>query len=470
MSRVTPEAEGQDTESLVRLRTAELARQNEALRGELARLREESVALMLRLQAAETDSKVDREVRRAALNLMEDAVRAREAEQRENIERRRIEGELREANRRKDEFLAILAHELRNPLAPIRNGFDILRMGGLDAEAIGSLQTMIKRQLDHLVRLVDDLMEVSRITRGRIELRLEPTPLSGVVASAIETSRPFIEAAAHELVVELPNEPLVIQGDPIRLVQVFSNLLNNAAKYTNSQGRIELRAERRGMQAVLRIRDNGIGIPPEMLSRVFDLFTQVSSDDERIRGGLGIGLTLVRSLVELHGGSIEAHSEGRGRGSEFVVYLPLAAPTQDALGGAGCGEQESPIGARILVVDDNRDAADSMRMLLNHFGADVHVVYDGQSALEALAPFKPQVMLLDIGMPGMNGLEVARRVRRSPQGDAVTLIALTGWGQEEDRRNSHEAGFDHHLVKPVDAVGLRRLLASLRRRDRSASA
>ncbi len=372
--------------------------------------------------------------------------------------------ERREADRRKDEFLAILAHELRNPLAPIRNSLHILRLGARNDPTAERVTEMMERQVNHMVRLVDDLMEVSRITRGKIELRKEPVEVAAVVRSAVETSRPLIEAAGHQLTVAVPPEPLTLEGDPVRLAQVFANLLNNAAKYTEDGGRICLTVRREGGDAIaVSVRDTGIGISADMLPRVFELFTQVDRSTRRAQGGLGIGLTLVKSLVEMHGGSVEARSDGRGKGSEFVVRLPLAAAPRRA--GAPAPEEEGPSAVlvlrRVLVVDDNRDAAESLAMLLKLLGSEVHVAYDGPGALEALRTYRPSVVLLDIGMPGMDGHEVARRIRRQPELQDVTLIALTGWGQEEDRRRSQEAGFDYHLIKPVDVGALETLLSSL---------
>ena len=368
---------------------------------------------------------------------------------------------LQEADRRKDEFLATLAHELRNPLAPIHNALQILKLPGAGGGAAERVYEMMGRQVNHMIRLVDDLMEVSRITRGKIEIRKEPADLAAVVRSAVETSRPLIDAARHRLTIDLPSEPLILEADVVRLEQVVTNLLNNAAKYTDNEGQIHLSARREGGQVVIAVRDNGRGIPADMLPKVFDLFTQVEQRYNRSHGGLGIGLTLVRSLVGLHGGTVEAKSDGPGHGSEFVVRLPLAQ-RQIA---SHLAERPAlpPVVAthRILVVDDNRDAADSLGVLLQFLGANVLTVHDGCSALEAFATFQPSVVLLDIGMPGMDGFEVARRARQQQGAGRVTLIALTGWGQEEEMRRSREAGIDHHLIKPVDLGALEQLLASL---------
>jgi PAS domain S-box-containing protein len=378
--------------------------------------------------------------------------------------RKTAEEALREADRRKDEFLATLAHELRNPLAPIRNSLDILRLAGSDSGAAERLHETIERQVNQMVRLVDDLMEVSRITRGKIEIRRELIEVAAVVRSAVETSKPLIDEAGHQLAISLPAEPLMLDADPVRISQVLANLLNNAAKYTPNGGQIWLTVRSEGSTVALSVRDAGAGIATEMLSKVFDLFAQADRTYDRAQGGLGIGLTLVRSLVDMHGGSVEAKSDGLGHGSEFIVRLPLA------VGRPAVQEQrrtdilcESVAGRRVLVVDDSSDAADSLKMLLQLLGADVQSSTDGVAALEALDSYRPAIVLLDIGMPGMDGYEVARRMRQRSIGQEATLIALTGWGQEEDRRKSKEAGFDHHLVKPVDLGALQALLASLQR-------
>jgi PAS domain S-box-containing protein len=383
-------------------------------------------------------------------------------------QRKRAEEALRDADRRKDEFLAILAHELRNPLAPIRNSLHILRLTNQHDPAAERVGEMMDRQVNHMVRLVDDLMEVSRITRGKIELRKEPVEVAGVVRSAVETSRPHIEAAGHQLALALPPDPLMLDGDPVRLTQVVANLLNNAAKYTEAGGQIWLTVRREGDRVAISVRDTGRGIPPDMLPRVFELFMQLDRNDAGSQGGLGIGLTLVKNLVEMHGGSVRAHSEGIGRGSEFVVRLPLAA-TPRPEGFLGPKARSSAVLAprRVLVVDDNRDAADTMGMLLKLLGADVLVVYNGPDALQAVTTYQPAVVLLDIGMPGMDGYEVARRIRQQPISQDVRLIALTGWGQESDRNRSQAAGFDYHLIKPADVSVLETLLVSLESRPGS---
>jgi len=375
-------------------------------------------------------------------------------------ERKNAEEDLREADRRKDEFLATLAHELRNPLAPIRNSLHIFRLAGVQDPTVVRMADMMERQVGHMVRMVDDLLEVSRISRGKIELRKQRVELAEVLANAVETSMPLIEAAGHRLTVEMSEMPLAVDADPLRLAQVFANLLNNSAKYTPKGGEISVRVQHEGAQAVIRVKDNGEGIPAPMLGRVFNMFTQVNTG-MRAQGGLGIGLTLARTLLHLHGGTIEGKSEGSGQGSEFVVRLPLAA--------AEVAVNEAPEAVampvasgmrRVLVVDDNEDAADSLGMLLRFLGAEVSVVHDGRSALAALKTFRPSVVLLDLGMPGMNGLEIARRVREDPEARGVILVAVTGWGQREDRRRTTEAGFDYHLIKPADVATLQSILSN----------
>lgn len=374
---------------------------------------------------------------------------------------KQVEEELREAHRRKDEFLATLAHELRNPLAPIRNAMSILRITS-GQEGHGRLLQMMERQVDHMVRLVDDLLEVSRITRGKIELRRERVEIASILRTAIEASRPLVDAARQDLAVRIPSERLVVDVDALRLVQVVTNLLNNASKYTEERGKIEICARREGDVVAVSVRDDGIGIPPEMLGRIFDLFAQVDHARGRAQGGLGIGLTLVKQLVQMHGGDVEARSNGPGMGSEFVLRVPLAEEIKLIASGANAsGSNQAPTRRRILVVDDNRDAADSLGMLLRMLGAEACVVYDGASALEALDGLRPELVLLDLGMPGMDGFEVARAIANRPDRAAMLLVALSGWGQPEDRVRTREAGFDHHVVKPVEVAALRSLIATL---------
>ena len=380
---------------------------------------------------------------------------------RDLTDRKRAEESLQEADRRKDEFLAVLAHELRNPLAPLRNSLNILQLTACDDPATERVCQTMERQVNHLVRLVDDLLEVSRITRGKIELRKETVELASVARNAIETSRPLIDAAGLQLAITLPQEPVTLHGDPVRLGQVFANLLNNAAKYTNRGGQIWFTARKENEHVLISVRDTGIGISKEILPKVFDMFMQADRATDRAQGGLGIGLTLVRSLVEMHGGSVTARSEGPGHGSEFVVQLPLAA-SQSGLKSplSSSGSSRSLSSRRILVVDDNVDSANSLGMLLKFLGGDIQVAHDGPAALAAIEKYRPDVVLLDIGMPGMDGYEVAARIRERHEFDQVTLIALTGWGQEEDRRRTREAGFNHHLVKPADIAALQSLLVS----------
>jgi signal transduction histidine kinase/ActR/RegA family two-component response regulator len=384
-------------------------------------------------------------------------------------ERKRYEKALEEADRRKDEFLATLAHELRNPLAPLRNGLHLLRLTRSDPSKQVTIIDMMERQVAHTVRLVDDLMEVSRITRGRIALKREVVDLAGIARAAVESALPLLQSARVELTLELPSEPVMIDGDPVRLAQVLSNLLNNAAKYTDAGGRVRLTVACAHGEACVSVRDNGTGIPAEMLSRVFDLFTQVDRTLGRAQGGLGIGLALVKSLVELHGGRVEVSSEGPGRGSEFVVRLPLATPVaaveaRHADDGRTAEISGLASGQRIVVVDDNRDAADSLAAVIGLLGADVVIAYDGLAALDAARMHRPSMVFLDLGMPGMDGFAVATRLREDPQLDGLKLIALTGWGQEADVTRTRSAGFDHHLVKPVKPEIVVQLLAEDRNR------
>jgi len=386
------------------------------------------------------------------------------AELEESIrERSRVEDALRDADRRKDEFLATLAHELRNPLAPIRNSLHILRLtgGGADRDTVAAqVCEMIERQVGHLVRLVDDLMEVSRITRGQVELRLESVDIASVLQGAVEITGPIVDAARHQLSVTVPTEPLVVSGDAVRLSQVFANLLNNAAKYMNDRGQISIGARRVGDEVVVSVRDTGVGIAAEMLPHIFKMFTQVDRSKRQAQGGLGIGLTLVRTLVELHGGRVEARSDGLDQGSEFLVSLPLVTQAGNIQRPQAAPRATALPHHRVLVVDDNQDAGRSLGHLLRILGAEVQVVHDGQAALDLLNSYRPTIVLLDIGMPIMDGYEVARRIRENPTCRDCQLIALTGWGQEEDRRRSSEAGFDHHLVKPADVGMLRSIFAA----------
>jgi signal transduction histidine kinase len=372
---------------------------------------------------------------------------------------------LKEADRHKDEFLAVLAHELRNPLAPIRNAVEIMRRSPVSDPQLTWPRDVIERQVRHLSRLVDDLLDVSRITRGNINLTREPLTVGSIVARALETVQPLVTEHGHELAVDMPDERLEVEGDITRLTQVLGNLLNNAAKYTDPGGRIALQVRAIGPHVEFRVRDSGIGIPPQLLPRLFNLFTQVDGTAHRAQGGLGIGLALVRQLVNMHGGTVVAHSAGSGCGSEFVVTLPMRVVGRDE----AVRDAESPAGEgtngrrghRILLADDNRDALDSLATLLQCDGHEVFTAADGAEALELASSCRPDIMLLDIGMPKIDGYEVARRVREQPWGNGTVLIALTGWGQEEDRRRSREVGFDSHLVKPLDLDALSALLARL---------
>jgi signal transduction histidine kinase/DNA-binding response OmpR family regulator len=371
--------------------------------------------------------------------------------------------DIQRADRQKNEFLSMLAHELRNPLAPIRNALHMLRAHGPQQPQLQWARDVIDRQITHMVRLVDDLLEIARITGGKIRLQLEPVEVAATATQALEASRPLLEARQHQLHVSLPAEPLWVEGDSARLVQILTNLLNNAAKYTDDGGRIWLAVGQEKNEVVLRVRDNGIGIPADMLTSVFDLFTQVERSLDRSAGGLGIGLTLVRRLVDLHGGSVQAESDGPGRGSEFIVRLPVLAAEKAP--NSPTGKSLSPplprTGHRVLVVDDNNDAAESLAMLLRLSGCEVCSTQDGPSALDAVQTFQPHIVVLDIGLPGMTGYELAQRLRQNVTTREAVLIALTGYGQEEDRQRSQQAGIDHHLVKPVDFGVLQELLASL---------
>jgi PAS domain S-box-containing protein len=375
-------------------------------------------------------------------------------------ERKRTEELLREADLRKNEFLAMLAHELRNPLAPIRNAVQILRMKGADAEAVLSASEMMERQVGQMVRLVDDLLDVTRITRGKIELRKGRIELASAVHHAVEAARSLVEHMGHDLTVTLSPRPIFLHADPTRLAQVVGNLLNNACKFTDRGGRIWLTVEQEDEQAVIRVRDNGIGIATEQRFRIFDMFVQVDTSLERSTSGLGIGLSLVKNLVEMHGGTVGVHSAGVGQGSEFVVRLPIMVETPKLLPPEPTARMTA-MGRRILVVDDNRDSATSLAMLLTLTGNETHTAYDGLEAVEAAATAKPDVVLMDIGLPKLNGYEACRRIREQPWGKNMVLVALTGWGQEDDRQKSKEVGFNAHMVKPVDLPSLMDLLAEL---------
>ena len=372
---------------------------------------------------------------------------------------RRREQSERDADRHKDEFLATLAHELRNPLAPIRNALAVLNASPDDRGAFDYAREVMERQLGHMVRLIDDLLDMGRITHGKLELRRERVQLAPIISQAIETSRPMLDRAGHQLTLALPPQPVFLEADPIRLAQVFCNLLNNACKFTESGGQISLTAEGKGDEVVIFVKDTGVGIAPDKIDAIFEMFSQVDRTLERSHGGLGIGLSLAKRLVELHGGRIGVRSDGVGKGSEFSVRLPVVAQPPTAV--AGPSEKMKPKGIRrVLVVDDNRDSADSLAMLLKLTGYETRTAYDGQEAVESGARFHPDVILLDIGMPKLNGYAACRSIRESPWGRSAVIIAMTGWGQDEDKRKSREAGFDAHVVKPVNNTELMRLLGS----------
>jgi PAS domain S-box-containing protein len=369
---------------------------------------------------------------------------------------------LKDADLKKNEFLSILAHELRNPLAPIRNGLQLLKLAKYDAN-IEQARIMMERQLNQMVRLIDDLMDLTRISSGKIALKKARVPLAAAVQNAVEMSCPLIEAAGHDLILDVPDESIYVDADLIRLSQVFTNLLNNAAKYTERGGRIRLAVERQESAAVVTVEDNGVGIPAHMLSKIFDMFTQVDRSLERAQGGLGIGLNIVKRLVEMHGGTIEAHSGGHGMGSKFIVRLPVVLALASEQPGDEVEEKAAPTARRrILVVDDNRDSAITLAMMLKMMGNDTQTAHDGLEALDVGAAFRPDVILLDIGMPKLNGYDAARRIRREPWGKTAVLVAVTGWGQEEDKQRSQEAGFNLHMVKPVEPAALEKLLAGLK--------
>jgi PAS domain S-box-containing protein len=367
--------------------------------------------------------------------------------------------ELAENDRQKNEFLAMLAHELRNPLAPMRNALHLLRMPGASSQVASSALDIMGRQLHHLIRLVDDLLDVSRIIQGKIELRHETVDLGSVIERAVETARPAADARHHRLEIEVPPDPVFVQGDALRLAQVVANLLTNAAKYSPDGSRIKITACAEGGDAVLRVRDAGIGIAPEVLPHIFDLFVQADASLARSEGGLGVGLTLVKRLIEMHGGTVSAESAGAGQGSEFCIRLPAVAP-QRALDHptAQRSHVTDALRRRVLVVDDNVDAAESVAMILRLSGFDVRCIYEGTSVLETAKSYHPDVVVLDIGLPGMDGYQVARQLRSDPQLKGTPLVAVTGYGKEEDRQASKSAGFDYHLTKPVDPMALQALL------------
>ena len=391
------------------------------------------------------------------------------ARKRSEEELRRLADDLAEADRRKTEFLATLAHELRNPLAPIRNGLSVMRLGGDNPAAVGKVRDMMERQVGHMVHLIDDLLDVARISGGKLELKRQRADLRAILASAVETSLPLIEAGQHALEVDVPDQPLLMDADATRIAQVVANLLNNAAKYTPARGHIRLSVRREGRDAVVAVSDTGVGIAADALAGVFEMFSQIGRTVDRSQGGLGIGLSLVRRLVEMHGGSVVAESGGPNAGSVFTVRLPLAEVSDDRAaqpqdGSAPARDDGAPAtdggaGLKVLVVDDNVDAALTLSMVLEASGYLTRVAHDGHEALEAARDFRPRVAFLDIGMPGMSGYDTARAMRAMDELEGVVLVALTGWGAESDRRRSGEAGFDHHLTKPVQLEVVEELLA-----------
>ena len=411
---------------------------------------------------AESYTVADADQRSRVIAALQQKAAALEAEsrQREALEaalRSKID-ELAEIDRRKDEFLAMLGHELRNPLAPVTTALQMMRIHERDAARVARSRDIVERQIEHMTRLIDDLLDVSRITRGKIDLREQPLLLSSVIERAVESARPLIDERGHRVSLDLPADPVLFLADPARLAQVFANLLNNAAKYTDVGGRIWVRARVEDGQIVVGVKDDGPGLTADLKKHVFDLFMQGPQTRSRARGGLGIGLTLVRRLVELHGGSVEALSDGPGTGTEIVVRLPLRVPT----GPAGSEPSVSAAAAgprrRVLVVDDNVDAAEALGELLRDYGHEVFTAHDGPGALDHARVHRPDIVLLDISMPDMDGYEVARRMRTDLAMNDALLIALTGYGEERHRRLAREAGFDQHVTKPVDALKLEELL------------
>jgi CheY-like chemotaxis protein/nitrogen-specific signal transduction histidine kinase len=386
---------------------------------------------------------------------------ARDVTERKRLENdlRRLAADLSEADRRKDEFLATLAHELRNPLAPLVNMVEVLKLAEGDPELQRRARETIERQLGQLVRLVDDLLDLNRITHNRLELRLGDVELEAVIQQAVEVVRPLADAVGHDLQVTLPEESVHLHADPARLAQVFGNLLNNSSRYTPPGGRIWVTAERSGTDVEVIVGDTGSGIPADKLESIFEMFAQADGSTDQPQGGLGIGLTLVRQLVQMHGGSVVARSAGAGRGSEFVVRLPVAV-AKAAPAPAPPAPRAPSQRRRILIVDDNEDAAESLALLLAAAGHETHVAHDGVAAVEAAERLRPDAVLLDIGLPKLSGYEACRRIRQQPWARDILLVALTGWGQVDDRRKSEEAGFDDHLVKPVNHGVLIEMLAA----------
>ena len=444
-------------------------------------LHEEERRILAKLQRGERldhfeTTRVTRDGRRIPISLSVSPVRdsrgvvigaskvARDISERKRAEQalRESEQALREADRRRDEFLALLAHELRNPLAPIRYALATSRKAGRTLEQWKRAEEVIERQVAHMSRLLDDLLDVSRVTHGTLKLKKSRTELTLVLGAAIEAARPILDSRHHTLSLDLPKQTVRLEADPVRLAQVFSNLLINAAKYTDAGGSIELRATCEGSGVVVAVRDNGMGISADMMPRLFTLFSRAHTALVRSEGGLGVGLALARGLVALHGGRVEARSDGPGRGSEFIVRLPVAAPAWEVSQvEVSADRPAADVGLRILVVDDSRDAADTCATVLELSGHEVRTAYDGRRALELAGTFRPHALVLDIGLPDVNGYEVARSIRAAPWGGRMVLIAVTGWGQGEDRRRALEAGFDHHLTKPIAAETLESLLQCL---------
>lgn len=390
---------------------------------------------------------------------------------RDESERLDTEEVLRSADRRKDEFLATLAHELRNPLAPICMGLELLKVSKCEPESIEEVRSMMERQAQHMVRLIDDLLDVSRITRGKVELRPRQVELADVVQNAVDSTRPFLEESGHQLKLDLPTEPVYLNADFNRLTQVFSNLLNNAAKYTPSGGQIELSAKLEPDAVTLSVSDTGIGIPPDMQDAIFELFTQVNGTTNQGQTGLGIGLTLVKRLTEMHGGAVTVESKGSGQGSTFRIKLPIVhPPPTPEIKPVQIATRPPGRRRRVLIVDDNEDALNSLSKMIELLGHPIRKAHDGLEAIENAKEFQPELVLLDLGMPKLDGYEAARRIRQGPGGAKMILVATTGWGQAEDRQRTTEAGFDHHLVKPIDLPALQALLSGRRPRSVPASA
>jgi PAS domain S-box-containing protein len=440
MTIVPPELHAQEAETLARLRRGERIDHFETVR------------------LAKDGHRVDISLTVSPIRDEEGEVIGASKTARDITERKRAEWLLREADRRKDEFLATLAHELRNPLAPIRNAAELLKRADSLNPQLRAVSTILERQVRQMTHLVDDLLDVSRITAGQVRLQREPIELSALLTAVIESYQSVFEAARHEVTVSAPTSPIYVSGDRIRLTQVFSNILHNAAKYTPPAGRIRIELHQQDDDVIVSIRDSGIGIPREMLSYVFELFAQLNRSYERTNGGLGLGLTLAKRLVELHDGSIEANSEGTNQGSEFVVCLPAAGPVSAEPQQVPRTDSDRAISRRVLIADDNHDAAVSLSLLLQTMGHETRIAHDGLEAVEAAEDFRPEVVLLDIAMPKLDGYEAARRIARRAWAFATRIIAVTGWGQDADRQRAREAGFHEHLVKPVDPETLSRLL------------